>query len=160
MELDLGAVGKGEALDRAVSVLRDQGVVTALLHGGTSSIHVLGDASRSWRIGWAPPGADATSESLDDSRPALSVSAPHGRTISVGHEAWGHVVDPRSGRPVRAGAALVAGASSRVCDALSTALLVLGEPGLRLAGERFAGFHCSLAAASFSSPDRPVQTHC
>ena len=160
MELDLGAVGKGEALDRAVSVLREQGVVTALLHGGTSSVHVIGDVSRSWRIGWTPPGAAATSLRLDDSRPALSVSAPHGRTVSVGDEAWGHVLDPRSGRPVRAGAALVAGASSRVCDALSTALLVLGQPGLRLAGERFAGFHCSLAAASFSSPDRLVQTHC
>lgn len=148
MELDLGAVGKGEALDRAVCVLREQGVVTALLHGGTSSVHVLGAAPRSWRIGWAPPGAEATSVSLDDSRPALSVSAPHGRTVSAGDEAWGHVLDPRSGRPVRRCAALVAGASSRVCDALSTALLVLGEPGLRLAGERFPGLHFGLSAGS------------
>ena len=160
MELDLGAVGKGEALDRAVSVLREQGVATALLHGGTSSVHVLGEAPRPWRIGWAPPGAEATSVPLDDSRPALSVSAPNGRTVSANHDSWGHVVDPRIGRPVRAGAALVAGTSSRVCDALSTALLVLGEPGLRLAADRFPGLDCRLARSSFGSGGGIVQTHC
>jgi thiamine biosynthesis lipoprotein ApbE len=40
--LDFGAVGKGWALDRAADVLREHGVGCALLHGGTSSVVVIG----------------------------------------------------------------------------------------------------------------------
>src|SRR5206468_5455800 len=42
MGIDLGAVGKGYAVDQAMHILRAHGVTHALLHGGTSSIHVLG----------------------------------------------------------------------------------------------------------------------
>jgi thiamine biosynthesis lipoprotein ApbE len=47
--LDLGAIGKGFALQRAAELLRDAGVASALLHGGTSTVCALG----------APPGAGA-----------------------------------------------------------------------------------------------------
>jgi len=46
--LDLGAIGKGYALERAVEILREAGVKSALLHGGTSTVCALG----------APPGMD------------------------------------------------------------------------------------------------------
>src|SRR6185503_11291633 len=45
MELDLGAIGKGYAIDCAIAVLEEHGVPSALLHGGTSSVHVIGHVS-------------------------------------------------------------------------------------------------------------------
>ena len=47
--LDLGAIGKGYAVERAIALLREAGVTSALLHGGTSTIYALGH----------PPQADA-----------------------------------------------------------------------------------------------------
>lgn len=50
--LDLGAIGKGYAIERAVELLREAGVTSALIHGGTSTIYALGrplDAD-TWRV--------------------------------------------------------------------------------------------------------------
>jgi FAD:protein FMN transferase len=51
-ELDLGAVGKGYALDRAARILRANGVDRGLLHGGTSTVLALGPppGQPAWRI--------------------------------------------------------------------------------------------------------------
>jgi FAD:protein FMN transferase len=53
--IDLGAAGKGFAVDAAITVLEDLGVTSALLHGGTSSVHALG----------APPGEDGWRVALE-----------------------------------------------------------------------------------------------
>ncbi|MBI3878306.1 MAG: FAD:protein FMN transferase [Verrucomicrobia bacterium] len=42
VKLDLGAIGKGYALERAADILRDDGITSALLHGGTSTVYALG----------------------------------------------------------------------------------------------------------------------
>jgi thiamine biosynthesis lipoprotein len=83
---------------------------------------------------------------LTPDRPALAVSAPHGRTAGEGHESWGHVIDPRSGEPTHAArTGLVSGPSSTLCDALSTALLVLGAEGAALVEQRFPGYRAETA---------------
>ncbi len=143
--VDLGSIGKGYALDRAAEMLREAGVTSALLHGGTSTVIALGQPPEagSWKI--ALPGAGSVT--LRDE--SLSVSAGWGKafTDAMGRE-LGHVIDPRRGEPVsgRRYAAVVA-ASAAVSDALSTAALLadpaeqdrlLGAfPGVRLvaAGE-------------------------
>jgi FAD:protein FMN transferase len=143
MELDLGAVGKGYAIDCAIAVLLEHGVKRALLHGGTSSVHVIGapSAGKAWRVGWRIPGAPSRVRALSARQPALSVSAPHGKAFVHGGRLRGHVLDPRTGQPTRtAASACVVGPSSTVSDALSTAMLVHGEDwGSRLA-ERFPGY--------------------
>jgi thiamine biosynthesis lipoprotein len=59
---------------------------------------------------------------------SLSVSASLGRSIEIAGRAYGHVIDPRSGEPlVRAAQAAVAAPSAAFAEALSKALLVLGE---------------------------------
>jgi thiamine biosynthesis lipoprotein len=132
MALDLGAAAKGHAIDTAIDVLREAGVTSALLHGGTSSVHAIGapPGETAWRVRWAGPGGERR---LRDA--ALSVSAPHGRAFVLDGVSYGHVIDPRTGRPVdHTSAAGVAGPSSFLCDVLSTALLVLGPaalPGFR-----------------------------
>jgi thiamine biosynthesis lipoprotein len=129
--LDLGAIGKGYALERAAALLVEAGITSALLHGGTSTIVAIG----------APPGADYWSVAIqhparsDESvavvplcNESLSVSAVHGKAFIADGRLLGHVLDPRTGHPViGAQLATVAMPSAADSDALSTALLILGE---------------------------------
>ena len=143
MQLDLGAVGKGYALDRAVAVLEEHGVPSALLHGGTSSVHVIGTPAgrSSWPVAWRLPGRAMRTLRLRPGQPALSVSAPHGKAFLDGGRLQGHVLDPRTGEPTRkALSSCVSGPSSTLCDALSTAVLVAGEPFRRRLRERFPSY--------------------
>ena len=142
MALDLGALGKGWALDSAADILREVGVRRALLHGGTSSVTAIGE----WNVAVAnPEGADHPVSRVTLRDNSLGVSAPHGRTVmDADGEQKGHVMDPRTGRPsTNAALAFAVCGSAADADALSTALLVLGEPGLPMLTARFpdARFH-------------------
>ena len=116
VRLDLGAIAKGHAIDLAAGVLRDHGVTSAFLHGGTSSALGMGTPpAGEWRVALG----DGTVVTLRDQ--AMSVSAvwpgnPH------------PTIDPRTGEvlgePKRA---VVIGPSARLADAWSTAALVLGR---------------------------------
>ena len=124
LRLDLGAIAKGHALDLAAAVLRESGVESALLHGGTSTVVALGapPGLDGWRVA-LEPGDDAPCAVLRDE--ALSVSAQHGRTNARGQ---GHVMDPRRASPAETtDVVAVVAPSARIADGWSTALLVLGE---------------------------------
>lgn len=123
--LDFGAIAKGHALDLAARVLRDHGIQSAFLHGGTSSAIGLGSAPGPGGLAWEIEIA-GTRDRVTLRDQALSVSAawegnPH------------PTVDPRTGIPVPVPRrAVVTGPSARLADAWSTAALVLGArpPGL------------------------------
>jgi thiamine biosynthesis lipoprotein len=143
MELDLGAVGKGHAIDRAMAVLVEHDVRRALLHGGTSSVHTIGRPREggAWCVAWRVPGRRDVRRRLDARAPALSISAVHGKGFDSGDGWRGHVLDPCRGAPTDAAlSACVTGRSSTLCDALSTALLVNGASWQRRLGERFPGY--------------------
>jgi FAD:protein FMN transferase len=141
VEVDLGGVGKGYAIDAAIDDLRDAGVTSALLHGGTSSVHVLGGppGEESWPVAWAgaPDEAHPVIRLRDR---ALAVSAAYGKAFVHEGRLYGHVLDPRTGVPVSAGSACVTGPRSYLCDALSTALLVRGEEWLPKMRQRWPGY--------------------
>lgn len=134
--IDLGAVGKGYALDRAAEILAESGVEHALLHGGTSSVISLGQngIDGNWKIAVdAPPAENGQAERppvvLADLRnESLSVSGIWGKCFESGGKRLGHVLDARTGYPVAenllAAVILPSGLES---DALSTAMLVGGE---------------------------------
>ena len=133
--LDLGAIGKGFAVGRAAKLLREAGITSALIHGGTSTVCAIGKPSDadSWKIAIeSPPETAQKSEPifipLTDE--ALSVSAVWGRSFKAEGQTFGHVLDPRTGYPVaKALLAAVALPSATETDALSTALLVAGSDG-------------------------------
>lgn len=122
--LDLGAIGKGHALDCAAGCLRRHGVTRAFLQGGTSSGLALGYApdGRPWRVSVGDDVLELVDAAFSLSDDGSQPQAPGGR----------HISDPR--RPDRGGApnrrprrrVLVTGPSARLADAWSTALVVLG----------------------------------
>jgi thiamine biosynthesis lipoprotein len=60
--LDLGAIGKGYAIERAAIILREAGVASALIHGGTSTVYAIGKPSDAdaWKVAIeCPPGLPA-----------------------------------------------------------------------------------------------------
>ncbi len=158
MMIDLGAIGKGYAIDCALEQLLEAGVRSALIHGGTSSIYGLGhppDAA-GWTIALRGPGErDGAEPGFDDQLPsadlptyrlrdgALSVSAVWGKSFQTADRRYGHVIDPRVGEPAGdAVMAAVALPSTTESDAFSTALLVLGEQGVPKMSEWRAGAQC------------------
>lgn len=127
--LDLGGVAKGFSLDRMLPVLREEGVESALLSFGQSSAWAFGAPPGA--AGWtllvrAPDGGFAGLVTLRDR--ALSVSGSLGQWTEIEGRRYGHVLDPRSGWPLtRRRQAVVVAGDATLAEALSKALLVLGE---------------------------------
>ncbi len=139
MRLEFGAVGKGYALELAAQVLRDAGITAALIHGGTSTVCAIGHppGETGWKIAVEYPPGEATDGSppvltvLELCDTAMSVSAVWGRVFRVGQDTYGHVIDPRTGHPVRlALMSIFVTESATESDALSTALLTDGLPAV------------------------------
>lgn len=150
--LDLGAIGKGYAVEQAAEILREAGVTSALIHGGTSTACAIGTppGAECWKIaidrpvategallaasphGPAPASRDPRSllATVPLKNEALSVSAVWGKAFAADGRLYGHELDPRTGWPAEAAVlAAVATSSATESDALSTALITLGLGG-------------------------------
>jgi thiamine biosynthesis lipoprotein len=134
--LDLGAIGKGYAIERASEVLREAGVTSALIHGGTSTVQAIGQppGEECWKVALETPCRSPDAPTLLATVPlkdeAMSVSGIKDHCFEAGGRTFGHIIDPRTGEPVMGGvlAAVVLPAATET-DALSTALLTLGQAG-------------------------------
>ncbi len=135
VEINLGSIGKGYAVDRAAAVLRNLGVEAALIHGGYSTIYALGAPpdAEGWVIGIRHPLDEEkhiTTVTLRDQ--ALSTSGSYEQFFEVDGKRYSHILDPRTGTPARGmWSSSVIAPSATESDALSTAFFVLGEEGAR-----------------------------
>jgi thiamine biosynthesis lipoprotein len=140
--LDLGGIGKGYIADRAVELVRARGVDSGALLSGRSSILIWGrdPDGGPWRLGAADPEApDATWLEIQAAEGAVSSSAAYERRVEIDGRAYGHLLDPRTGRPAeRCLAVTVWTPRAMAGDALSTALAVLGLEAGREVLEDFA----------------------
>lgn len=131
MELDLGAVGKGYAADETAAVLREHSITSALLNfgGNVLTVGVKPDGSP-WRIGIRNPFTDGdTLGVMELTDQSIVVSGGYERYfIGEDGEPYWHILDPNTGAPARSGLAQAAiiSSDSKICDALSTAVYVMG----------------------------------
>jgi len=129
MAVDFGGIGKGYALDRAAGLLRASGIERALLDFGRSSVVALGGPldAWAWRLLLEHPARGALGVIALRDR-SLSVSGSLAQGAVVGGRRYGHVIDPRSGRPLeRDLVAAVVAPEAELAEVLSKALLILGE---------------------------------
>jgi FAD:protein FMN transferase len=130
VELDLGGIAKGYAVDRMVRLLREHHVSAALVDAGGSTIDGMG----------APPGQEgwdvAIQDPLDPAKVArtvrlkdraLSVAGSSEKYFEVAGRRYSHIMDPRTGTPVQGVLSVaVLAASGTAGDALDDAFFVLG----------------------------------
>ncbi len=155
VEIDLGGVGKGFAIDEAAWLLREAGIEHAFLHGGTSSMRAWGYSPDGphWTVAISAPmtrcdgpPSDHVLAVPDLENRALGVSDVRGKGFMTTTGFAGHVLDPRSGQPVKgAGLAAVEADSAAEADALSTALLVADAGARRRIVDRFPGVRSLVA---------------
>lgn len=138
MQLDLGGIAKGYAVDRAFEALRDMGETDFLINlAGNMRAHGRPAPTRpGWRIGIRNPFAEGTHFGtlvLADGE-GIATSGSYERYVIIDGVRHGHILDPRNGRPVSGMIAVTVVATSAMeADALSTALFVLGpEAGAEL----------------------------
>jgi FAD:protein FMN transferase len=135
VDLDLGGIAKGYAVDRVVHLLKQRQIAAALISAGGSTIYGLG----------APPGRDGWDVDIQDpidprdtaltvrlEDRALSVAGSSEKSFEAGGVTYSHIMDPRTGRPVQGVLSVAVLTSNGTAgDALDNAFFVLGPEGSR-----------------------------
>jgi thiamine biosynthesis lipoprotein len=157
VQIDLGGIGKGYAVDLMAEVLEEWGLERALVHGGFSSVLVLDPPAGvdGWPLTLSDPGASA--------RVLARLSMDQTALGASGLLKGDHIVDPRTGTSVRGRrAAWVAlprpetaragprneegprAAAAAVADALATAFMLLTPAEVESLCERSPGLEAWL----------------
>jgi thiamine biosynthesis lipoprotein len=140
VQIDLGAIGKGYALDCCIEVLRNWSVDNALLHAGQSTVLAMGNgpSGNGWSVELRHPDQESQSpgEVLLRDR-ALSASGQ----LLHGH----HIIDPRSGQSAlgKRNTWVVAPTAAR-SDAISTAFMVMSVPEIEAFCTRYSDVNAVL----------------
>jgi FAD:protein FMN transferase len=130
VQLDLGGIAKGYAVDRVVAILRQRQMTAALVSAGGSTVYGLA----------APPGQDGWTVSIQDpvdsaktarqvllNNRSVSVAGSSEKWFEAGGIRYSHIMDPRSGQPVQGILSVVVLTSTGTDgDAMDDALFVLG----------------------------------
>jgi thiamine biosynthesis lipoprotein len=129
MVLDLGAIAKGYAVDRASAALRKDGIENFLVAaGGDITVRGVKENGVPWTIGIQHPRLP--SELVAKLRPAqaaVSTSGDYKKFFFQGGERYHHILTPSTGLPAReCQSVTIMAASSMDADALATSVFVLG----------------------------------
>ena len=170
MELDPGGIGKGYAVDRMVSLLHEEGVRSALISAGSSSLYAIGTppGKPGWRVNvpdLAHPDSTLTHVFLRDA--SLSTSACTEKFfIKDGHR-YCHILDPHTSHPVEnmLQTTIVAPLATDT-DALSTATFVMGAEASARLLHTLPGTYAVIVSGTDAQPEyhsigwpEPLNTH-
>ena len=156
MEVNLGSIGKGYALDRVAASMRDR-VRIALLNAGASSICAIGAGVRDqgWSVGLRHPrNKNERLATLKLRDCAVSTSGSEEQFFEHDGQRYGHIIDPRSGWPAQGVTSVsVVARSGAISDALATAFYIGG----REMAERYCAAHSEILVIMLEKDaERPV----
>ena len=135
VQIDGGAVAKGQACDMIAAVLRDKGCTNYLVDiGGEVVARGVNDKGQAWHIGITKPNLnnEGAQEDLQEilavSDICMATSGNYRNYYYADGERRSHTIDPRTGYPVQHSllSATVVSSTCMRADALATACMVLG----------------------------------
>jgi thiamine biosynthesis lipoprotein len=105
VEMDPGGIGKGYAVDRMVAILRENGVQSALISAGGSSIYAIGvpaTEARGWKVDIRhPKDMNKTVQEVFLKDESMSTSGNYEKFFRVRDRMYSHIMDPRTGYPAQ-----------------------------------------------------------
>jgi len=142
MGIDLGGIGKGYGVDRAVEVLRSWGIQNALVNVG-GDLYALGvsEDGDPWNVGVrSPDDPEALATTLKMSDRAVATSGDYQQFFEHGGRRYHHLLDPTTGAPsqARLRSVTVAAESCMAADAGATTAFVASVDAARLVLPRVA----------------------
>jgi thiamine biosynthesis lipoprotein len=156
MSINFNSLGKGYALDRMAELLAARAVGDFLLQGGKSSVLARGNQPGADELGWRvgvrhPLRSDERLAELVLHDNALSTSGAGTQFFIRRGQRYGHILDPRTGRPAEGlYSATVLAPTAAAAEGLSTAFYVMGP---QQAGE-YCAAHPDIAALLVAPGDR------
>jgi thiamine biosynthesis lipoprotein len=158
LEINLGSIGKGYALDRAAQLIATPNV---LLHGGHSSVLARGNETpdaNGWTIGISDPVRPQCRRGLVHLRNrAMATSAATYQHFEHDGKKLGHLLDPRTAWPAQGIlSATVTALTAAEADALATAFFILGIEKARAYCDQHP--HVGAALIAEDAPHRLVVT--
>jgi thiamine biosynthesis lipoprotein len=148
MEINLGGIGKGYAVDRISERLTQEGLKNFVVQAGNSSIRAVGSragqATDGWRVNLPHPWKrDENLTCIGLCNRSLGTSGSTHQSFHHRGIRYGHILDPRTGMPAEGLISVTAiCATAAQADALATAFYVLGLDGSR----RFCDQHPDIDA--------------
>lgn len=128
VQLDMGALAKGAAVDRVVEQLRARGIDNAIVNAGGDLRAIGRPGARPWRIGIRQPRGEGVLAALEVSGDeSVFTSGDYERYFVHQGTRYHHILDPRSGYPARGSISVtLLGPDATTADAAATALFVAG----------------------------------
>jgi len=146
MMVDLGAIAKGFAIDRAVKKLKEAKIKSCLINAG-GQVYGLGDKfGRPWKVAIRSPRGKGFAGYLELKDQAVSTSGDYEQYFEKDKRRFSHIMNPHTGYPEdsRIISATVVAVDGLTADALATSIVVMGkEKGLAL-GKKFPGAEIKL----------------
>lgn len=132
MALDLGAIAKGHALDRAIKVLQGRGIKEALINAG-GDIRVMGE--RLWKVGLQHPRKEnEVLAVIKLKNRAIATSGDYQRYFIKEGKRYHHIINPKTGYPAqKCMSVTIFAPRATQADILATSIFILGpEKGMKL----------------------------
>jgi thiamine biosynthesis lipoprotein len=155
VEIDLGGIAKGYAVDQAAEILRANGVTAALVSSGTSSIYALGSppGERGWKVTVRDPYEEGkAADVLRLENFALSTSGNYEKFFKINGKTYCHIMNPHTGWPVQGMLSTVGAAPTGVETEVLTKVFFVG--GVEKS-RRYLASHANAIGVFYQPGDTP-----
>jgi len=136
VQIDLGGIGKGAAVDAAIERMRAAGIRNAMVNAGGDLCAIGRKGSQFWRVGIASPRGQGL---------LASVELSGDECVFTSGTYYAHIIDPRDGWPVEHVVSVtVINDNGTVADAAATALAIAGPEKWKEVATRMGIHHVLL----------------